>query len=63
MLAGDKPYSMFVDILEYPWVIQPVVEFKDKEDLKDIAKARIVAPAEEKHKARQALLKKLFQST
>jgi uncharacterized protein YjbI with pentapeptide repeats len=61
--AGNKSYSMFVDILEYPWVIQPVVEFKDKEDLKDIVTARIVAPAEEKHRGRQALLKRLFHST
>jgi len=53
---------MFVDILEHPWVI-PIVKFKDKEELKDIAKAQIVAPAEKKRRSRQALLKKLFNPT
>jgi uncharacterized protein YjbI with pentapeptide repeats len=61
--AGTKSYATFVDILEYPWVIQPPVEFEDKEQLKEIAKAQIVAPAETKHRNRQALLKKLFNPT
>ena len=26
--AGTRPYAMFVDILEHPWVI-PIVKFKD----------------------------------
>jgi hypothetical protein len=49
-----------VDILEYPWVLKPVVEFDDKEHLAAIAKDRIIGPAEEKHRARQALLTELF---
>lgn len=58
--SGTKPYSMLVDILEYPWVVRPPVEFKDKEQLKEIVKLQIVSPAEIKHRSRQRLLKKLF---
>ena len=59
--AGSTSYAMFADILEYPWVIKPVVGFKDKEHLKHIVKEKIAAPAEKKHRDRQARLKKLFQ--
>jgi hypothetical protein len=59
--TGSKSFSMFVDLLEYPWVIRPVVEFKDKEQLVCIAKEQIVGPAEKKRRDRQATLKKLFQ--
>jgi uncharacterized protein YjbI with pentapeptide repeats len=58
-----KAYAMSVDILEYPWVIKPVVEFESKEQLKDLVPGRIVAPAEEKHRERQLLLTKLFGSS
>ena len=59
--AGSKSVSMLVDLLEYPWVIKPVVEFKDKEHLIGIAKKQIVGPAEKKYRDRQVLLKKLFK--
>lgn len=52
---------MFTDILEYPWVLKPV-EFKDKDQLQQLAKERIVAPAEENYRARQTLLKKLYRT-
>ena len=54
---------MAVDILEYPWVIKPVIRFKDGEHLKSLVQDEIVAPAEEKHRDRQPLLKKLFNPT
>ena len=52
---------MLVDLLEYPWVIKPVVEFENKEHLIGIAKEKIVGPAEKKYRDRQVLLKKLFK--
>ena len=58
--AGMKPYAMFADILEYPWVIQPVVQFKNEAHLQQIAKTQIAAPAEAKLKARRLQLKALF---
>ena len=58
-----KAYAMSVDILEYPWVIKPVVEFESKEHLKDLVPGKIVAPAEEKHRERQLLLTQLFGSS
>jgi uncharacterized protein YjbI with pentapeptide repeats len=59
--AGSVSYAMFVDILEYPWVIKPVVEFKDKDHLKHLVKEKIVAAAEQKHRDRRARLRELFQ--
>jgi uncharacterized protein YjbI with pentapeptide repeats len=58
--AGKKPYAMFADILEYPWVVQPVVQFKDEAHLQQIAKTHIATPAEAKLKARRHQLKALF---
>jgi uncharacterized protein YjbI with pentapeptide repeats len=44
--AGTKAYSMFADLLEYPWVISPPVEFTDTEALLKVLGPRIVKPAE-----------------
>lgn len=59
--ASRKLYSMAVDILEYPWVISPPVTFATIEELLEQMPAKIIAPAEEKHKARQKLLDELFK--
>jgi Pentapeptide repeats (8 copies) len=53
-------YSMFPDLLEYPWVLKPVVEFENKEHSRDLLLPSVIKPAEEKFKERQALLQQLF---
>jgi len=58
--AGRKLFSMAVDLLEYPWVIRPPVIFTSTEELLNLVPSRIIAPAEEKHQARQHLLNELF---
>lgn len=56
------PYSMHKDILEYPWVLSPVVEFKDKEHLIELIPSRVIEPAERMCKERQDKLDHLFNS-
>jgi uncharacterized protein YjbI with pentapeptide repeats len=43
---GQKPFFMSRDLDKYPWVLQPIIEFKSKEDLLDRLSEYIVAPAE-----------------
>jgi hypothetical protein len=57
---GRKPYSMSIDLLEYPWVVKPPVFFTSKEELIKVLPEKIIIPAEEKHKERQILLSQLF---
>ena len=57
---GRKTYALFADLLEYPWVLKPVVEFASENHLMELLPSRMVAPAEEKFKERQALLQQLF---
>jgi hypothetical protein len=57
-----KPYAMFVDILKYPWVVQPPVYFSSIEDLIGKIPGSIIAPAEEKLKERQAQLDRFSRS-
>ena len=58
--ASRKPYSMAVDLLEYPWVVRPPITFASTEELVQLMSAKIIAPAEEKHQERQKLLDELF---
>jgi hypothetical protein len=58
--ASRKPYSMAVDLLEYPWVVRPPVTFATTEELLEQLPAKVIAPAEEKHQTRQKLLDELF---
>lgn len=58
--ASRKPYAMAVDLLEYPWVVRPPVTFATTEELLEQLSAKVIAPAEEKHQARQKLLDELF---
>ncbi len=58
--AGRKQFAMAVDLLEYPWVVRPPVIFASTEELLSLVPSRIIAPAEEKHQARQQLLDELF---
>lgn len=57
---GLPSYAMFNDLLEYPWVIKPVVRFKDINDLIESLPPKVIAPAEKLHSERQELLKQLF---
>lgn len=59
--AGRKQFAMAVDLLEYPWVVRPVI-FTSTDELISLVPSRIIAPAEEKHQARQRLLNELFPS-
>jgi uncharacterized protein YjbI with pentapeptide repeats len=61
--AGRKPFAMSVDILEYPWVVRPPVTFATREELLEQLPIKVIAPAEEKHQARQKLLDELFKET
>jgi hypothetical protein len=56
---GTQPYAMFADLLEYPWVLEPVV-YDDIPELLEAVPSRIVAPAQARHAARQVLLDRLF---
>jgi hypothetical protein len=56
------PYSMNKDILEYPWVLSPVIEFKNKEHLVELIPSRVIEPAEEMCKERQKRLDLIFKS-
>ena len=58
--SGRKTYSMFRDLLKYPWVVNPPVEFASTEHLLELMPAKIVAAAEEKHQEKQILLEELF---
>jgi hypothetical protein len=59
--TGRKPFSMVIDLLEYPWVVRPPVTFASTEELLSLIPSRIIAPAEEKHQERQRLLDELFR--
>jgi uncharacterized protein YjbI with pentapeptide repeats len=58
-----RSYSMFVDLFKYPWMLRPVVEFATVDELLARIPAEVIAPAEEKHQARQKLLDELFNKT
>lgn len=58
---GRQPYSMIKDLLEYPWVIHPIVEFGNAQELSELLAEKVVRPAEERLVERQKLLKELFE--
>lgn len=60
--AGEKPFSMVSDVFKYPWFLRPIVEFGNKEELIEMIPSRIVSPAEERYKERQAVLDQLFKT-
>jgi hypothetical protein len=61
--AGNEPFAMAVDLLEYPWVVKPPVIFTSTEELVSLVSSKIIAHAEEKHQASQQLLNELFHPT
>ncbi len=56
---GQRPYGMLPDVLEYPWVLEPI-RYSDEADLVARVPAEFVAPAETKHAERQARLERHF---
>jgi uncharacterized protein YjbI with pentapeptide repeats len=59
MEKGKRVYSMFSDILEYPWVLPPV-EYESVSELISMIPSQVCDVAEEQLKERQALLKTIF---
>lgn len=59
---GMRPYSMFVDLLEYEWVLKPILEFESSNDLLLQLAERIIGPAETRVAIRLAKLRELFGS-
>lgn len=59
---SKKPYSMHIDILEFPWVLNPIIRFKNKEHIMELISSRIIEPAEKMCKERQSKLDQLFKS-
>jgi hypothetical protein len=57
---GRHPHSMFRDLLEYEWVLKPIVEFDLAADLVRELRVRIVGPAEIRVEARRTQLKELY---
>ena len=57
---GRHPYSMFADLLEYEWMLKPIVEFDSPLALTQDLHDKIVSPAEKRIETRQAKLKELF---
>lgn len=57
---GKQRYSMFADILEYEWVMKPIVEFESTESLIKNLPLKIVKPAEKRLGKRRKLLVELF---
>ncbi len=56
---GRKKYAMFADLLEYPWVLEPV-EFGNRQHLLELMPSEIIAPAEKEAKDRQERRRQLF---
>lgn len=57
---GRKPYAMFVDLLQYDWVVRPVLRFAGEAQLLEMLPSKIIAPAEQKYEKRKELLKEIF---
>ncbi len=57
---GRETYALFADLLEYSWVVRPILRFANNQQLMDLLPLKIVAPAEKKYEERKKLLKELF---
>ena len=57
---GRNTYSLFLDLLQYPWVVKPILKFTDEQQLLDLLPSKIVAQAEKRYKERKKLLRQLF---
>lgn len=55
-----QPYSLFVDLLENEWVLNPIVDFESLDDLLLGLHDKIINPAEKRIAMREEKLKKLL---
>jgi uncharacterized protein YjbI with pentapeptide repeats len=44
---GRKPYSLHIDILKRPWVLNPIIQFRDKDHIVELIPLKVIQPAEE----------------
>jgi uncharacterized protein YjbI with pentapeptide repeats len=58
--AARTPHGMAPDLLEYPWVVKPVVKFGTAADLIEQLDANVIGPAEKLGEARRQTLSELF---
>ncbi|MBW2428984.1 MAG: pentapeptide repeat-containing protein [Deltaproteobacteria bacterium] len=58
---GARQYAMFRDLLEYPWVMPPVL-YSTRKQLLELIQKEVIVPAETAHKKRQKLLDTLFST-
>lgn len=58
----STPFSLHKDLLEYDWVIEPVVYFENIKELKDLISPKILAPAEKRFEERKRKLQELFNN-
>jgi hypothetical protein len=63
LAGGKKAHALFTDILEYPWVIKPVLRFGSKAQLTKLISADLVAKAEEVLQNRRLLLGQLNEQS
>ena len=47
---GKPVYSMFVDLLKYPWVLQPPLEFTNRDELIELIPSKIIVSAKKSTK-------------
>jgi len=57
---GRNTFALFSGLLQYPWVVRPVLKFASEEQLVELLPSKIVAPAEEKYQERKKLLSQIF---
>jgi len=55
-----KTYALFADLLQYSWVVTPILKFANEQQLLDLLPSKIVAPAEKKYEKRKRQLRELF---
>lgn len=46
---GEDPYSIFVDLDKYDWVLRPILKYRTREELMDNFRTVILEPAWKKH--------------
>lgn len=61
LLEGAQPWSMFESIAVYPWVL-PVLRYRDRDDLMDRLRERVVEPAQAKARELEKRLREVERS-
>lgn len=60
---GRRPWAMFADLLEYDWVLKPIIEFEDTAFLGQMLEREIVERVEARVKERRRMLEDLLGKT